>query len=692
MKKRLFAGLLLLVVAMSIVSGGLPRVKAKAAIAFLFDKKTPNVILTTKKAKYIFVGGRKLDIDYNIGGKKQGIKGRWISSNPSVAKVSQSGKVKAVGNGSATIRFAYKLGNKSYEIKCKVVAKTRATDIKLLSPESFDGSMDFENAFLFKTVLSTNPKALKINPNITHNYKVFYELYMDENHLNPAPSSLATISDTGMFKTYRESGIVYLRAVGKLSKNSKSGVIYSNPVTIRIQSKISLKDALIKQTGLNKFDVTYEEVSKINKVELRDLKTNMEIGSMISPTLDNKTISVTASRNLTESMKVILISGDKRDERIVAFSEQKVAEIEILGAEASLVSFANGKGVAEISYRLLDQFGVDVTNDFRFKDKSYAVWDNVTKADIMGNKVSFALNPNQLISGYVGKFEFTYGGQNPAITKTINLRIGGPSVIKEVQIQGVYKKDLNGYAKVMDAGLNLPANTIIPYFGGSSLYNLVPDSYYLLVRVKDNNGKDIADVGAGQGKYTVLVNSATGFELDKADNKNEITSIAPVIVDGVTYLTYPVKAGILKAGTINVKIMVTGTNIISSMDMKVSDTVAIPADFTISGEGKVGGENLISYTLRTSDNRLLTKFEEVMSALGMNVYSAAIVPVDAKLIFSANSSYFIFKKNPTTGMADLYYTPNMLSLPNGTSQNIEEILLMKGTNAEKKVFLTVKAK
>lgn len=696
MKKKVISALVVFFMAMGILAESLPRIEAKAAIAFLYDKKKPNAMLTTKKAKEVFVGRSKLNIDYNIGGKKKGVKGKWISSNPKIAKVSKSGKITALRAGEVIISFRYKSGKVSKEIKCKLAVSTKATDIKLIPPSNFDGMIEFGTVFSFKSVVTTDPKALQVNPNITHSYLTSYELYMDENLQNPAPSSLATVGETGILKAGYEAGVVYLRAVAKPNREATTGILYSNAIAVTIGHKVNLQDAVIRQTALNQFEISYEEANKITKVELRSPKNNAEISTSLTYNQDPKLLTVTTGQNLTENLKVILIAGDKKDERIVPFSEQKVNEIEFLDTEANLVSFENNKGVAEISYRLLDQFGADVTNDFRFAGKSYAIWDDKTAATITGNKISISLNAEQLFD-YTGKLQFTYGGQEVPVTKVIHLKVGRPSEIKEVQIQGVYKRTTNSYLKVMDDKINLPVGSIIGHFGGSSLYNSYPESYYLLVRVRDNKGKDVADIGAGQGKFAVTVSSNTGFELERADNKNEVTSIAPITLDGVSYLTYPVKAAALRAGNIRIRIEVKGKNISHEMEMKVADTTNVSTgnfELRLSGEGKVGIENLISYTLMTSDNRFVTKYEEVIALLGFQDYGRGIVqiPLDSKVISSANYSSFVFKKNQTTGGADLYYTPNLYSLQNGMSQNIETITIMKGTSMEKSVILTVKAK
>lgn len=698
MKKRFLAGLVTFMLVFSMVAGIMPHVKAKAAIAFLYDKKKPNAMLTTKKAKEIFVGGNQLDIGYNIGGQKKGIKGKWASSKPAVVKVSQKGRVTALDNGTAFISFTYVSGGKATSIKFKILSRTRASKVQIVNPAGFDGTMDFGNVFSFRSVLTTNPKALKVNPKVEHSYKIYYELYMDENGLNPAPSSLATIGDNGILKSNQEAGEVYLRALGKLSKKSKNGVIYSDIVKISIGPKIKLKDAEIKQTAVNRFDVNFEEAFKISRVEIRDQR-NVEVKNTSLLTNEAKTLSVTADRSLIGDMRIILYAEDQKEERTLTFYDQRVADIELVGSEAGLVKFEKGKGVAEVGYRLLDQFGTDVTKDPRFFGRSYALWEGnvLTEFSTTDNKISIPLSPNQLI-GYEGSLSVTYGGNSSiagdqAVSRVLKVKIGNPVGIREVQIQGVYKRSGNAYVKVMDAATSLPVGTVISPFGGYFLYNEAPESYYLLIRVKDSNGNDVVEAGAGASKYVVAVTSATGIELDKADGKNEVTSIKPIEIDGVSYLTYPLKSAVLKAGTVNVRVLVTGTNLSSSLDMKVADGANLSA-ITISGEGRVGVENLVNLTVLAEGNKPVTKYEEVLTALGVTDYGSGVVYLAnyPNVMFSSKGSLFTLKKNQATGLAELYYSPFSTALPNGSLQGLEEIIVMKGTNFEKKNFLIVKAK
>lgn len=691
MKKRLIAVLFVFVLSTGLMTELLPREEAKAVLKFLYDKKKPDAILTTKKAKSIFVGGNNIDLGYNIGGKKEGIKGKWSSSNPKVVTVSKKGKLKAVGNGNSIISFKYKQGGKENTIKCKVTAKTRATEVKLISPEAFDGSMDFGNVFSFRAELLTNPKALEINPSINHSYKVFYELFMDENLKNPPPTSLAEIGENGLFKAKSEAGTVYLRAVGKLSKNSKSGVVYSAPLVITIGPKVNLQTAVLRQSALNKIDVTLENADRVTKVLVRDFATNRDIGSTMLPSTDKGSFSVVTSEELRAKTRVLLFAGDKMEEKFLDSSVQRVENIELTGEEAPLISFDNNRGRAEIGFKLLDQFGTDVTNDERFKKKSYAIWQN-KKADISEDgRISFDLTPEQSVMGYQGILEVSYVGEYPSVDRSFAVRIGTFRVAKEIKVEGIYKKLTTGYVKVMGKDGSLPVGTTLaPHMTTVLQDNYAP--HYLLISVKDNTGQSMAEKGADSKRYEVSVLSSTGLELDKLQG-NEVKSVDPVVIGGERFLAYPLKAAVLKEGEVVIQAGISGTRIKDFMSGKVSK-MAGSGSLELSGEGFVNEENLISFVLKNATGEVVKKYEEVLGTLGLidhGVGTVFILP-DSKLIYSEKSSIFQLKKNLSTGEAELYYKPFSHVLPPNTKQFIEEVTVFKGSSNEDKWVLKVKSR
>lgn len=683
-KKILVAGL---VFSMSFgaISTTVPRKEAKAAIAFLYDKSKPNTMLTTKKAKPIYVGEKGINIDYSIGGKKSGVKGKWKSSNAKKIKVSKSGTVKALGAGTAIISFRYKSNGKEYTIKCKVVAKERAkvSGIKLLPPSDFDGTMATAALAEFKVKFVTNEKEIEVAEAGSH-YTIGYELFANEACTTPAPLSRAVIDENGRMRTKDETGLVYVRAFAKNNGKENKEILYSRPLAIDIGAKVSLNRAVIKQVALDKFDITLEGAEKISSVVIKDLQ-GREVKHTKLLSSDGRVLHVQTEKALVEKMYVILSSGEKTEQILYSFEDQKVADIKLTSDSAALVSFLNGKGTAEIGYRLFDQFGNDITSDFRFMGKTYAYWNKNTKATISGSKITLPLSAEQLV-GYVGELEVTYAGSNQdAYTKTIQLKIGNFSVLKELKIMGIYKKNKDSsYTKVMDGEMHLPIGTIINH------YIADVDSYYLLIKAKDSNGNYFAEEAIGAEKLFVTITTNTGLALETPIGKNAVQTVTPVTINGEILLAYPIKTGILQAGDVMIQVQGTGTKLSDMMKSKVAETSGA-GDFIISGEGIVNKENLLSFTVTNSKKEVITKFEEVLSTLGLNTYNG-VVPYGSNVIFSANNSIFVFKKNMATGMAELYYTPNQSSIPYGFTQNKEEIILQKGSAKEKRVYLTVKSK
>ena len=687
MNKKILSAGLVFSVALGLAFNAVPEEKASAAIAFLYDKKAPDTMLTAKKAKTIYVGGAKVDIDYSIGGKTSGIKGTWASSDTAVVGVNKDGKVKAVGNGTAIISFTYTAGGVKKTIKCKVKAGTRAEAVTLSAiDQNFDGNMSTNSALQFYSELKPNSKALSINPDIRSTYKTFYEIFIDEACNNPAPLSLATVSATGLLTSGEEVGKVYVRAVGKSSVNAKTGIVTSTPVAVTINGRVEAK-----QAASNKIKVTVGNTETITSVTVKDIR-----GAVVSTTselsADKRVLTATASRDLTETCTVAVVTSKGSYNLTVKCETAEVREVKLSGTEAPLATLNAGTMTAQIGYKLLDQFGNDVTKDLRFAGKTYAVWENNTRANILNDgRISIPLAVNQIV-GYVGNLKVTYAGTN-VIEVNERIKIGNPSYISNVEVMGIYRRTVSGYTKVLDANTYLQTGTVINSFGGSSTLNIIPDSYYVLVRAKDNYGNSIYESGIDPTKVGVIISTNTGLELDVSDGKSYVQSIAPIAINGESFLTYPLKAATLKEGTVNIRVFTAGNGASNSIDSKVSNGAAAGV-FILSGEGKLGVSegSLISYMLYSANNTLITKYEDVIATLGLNDYGAGTVTVlpGSSVIYSPNNSIFTFKKNPVTGAADLYYAPSGLALANGMTQNIEEVIVYKGTPSEKKYYLTVK--
>ena len=397
--------------------------------------------------------------------------------------------------------------------------------------------------------------------------------------------------------------------------------------------------------------------------------------------------SVKSSRNATPSVKSNVIGVDIKDRTPVS-TQAAVKEIVVENMEAPLATLSDSGMKAEVRYKLLDQYGNDVTRDVRFAGKTSAVWEGNKPVNLVADgKFLIDLEPNQTV-GYVGRLNITYGGATP-ITREVQIKIGNPSYIKDLQIMGIYKRTLTGYVKVMDNNTFLTAGTVINSFGGTSSLNTIPESYYVLVRARDSAGNSIYNAGIPQSKISLVITGNTGLVLDTADGK--LQTISPVTVDGETFLTYPLKAAVLTTGTVNIRAVAVGGMANNAMDSKVSEGASV-GSLEISGGGVVGKENLINFTLKNASNNVVTRYEEVLSTLGLNDNGAGKVYImpGSSILSSDNGSYFYFSKNAQTGMAELYYMPFATALK-GASVSAETITVLKGTPASKTWALVVKA-
>ena len=592
-----------------------PREEVKAAIAFLYDKSSPDSMLTLKKTKEIFIGQNKLDIDYSIGGRTSGIKGSWKSSAKNVATVSNEGVVTAKKPGNAIISFSYKVNKKLITIKCKIIVNSGVDSLQIAGTGKFDGTMYTDSIIQFNAIARAGNNEVKINPGRKLSYGVFYELFADEACTAKLSPALATITSSGFMVAGSTATKVYVRASVKNSRDANEG-IRSNVIGVDIKDRVQ------------------------------------------TPT------------------------------------QSAVKEIVIENMEASLATLSDTGMKAEVRYKLLDQYGNDVTRDVRFAGKCSAVWEgNKPVKLVTDGKFLIDLEPNQTV-GYVGKLNITYGGTNP-ITKEAQIKIGNPSYIKDIQIMGIYKRTLTGYAKVMDNTTFLTNGTVINSFGGTYSMNNIPESYFVLVRVRDSNGNSIYNAGIPQSRISLVISGNTGLALDTSDGK--LQSISPITVDGETFLTYPLKAGRLTTGTVNIRAVAVGNSSAShALDSKVTEGASV-SSLEISGEGTVGKENLISFTLKNTSNMVVTRYEEVLSALGLNDNGAGKVFITqgtptANIISSNYSSYFYISKNASTGMAELYYMPFASALQNGAVIGTEIVTVLKGSAAQKDCALVVRLK
>ena len=236
-------------------------------------------------------------------------------------------------------------------------------------------------------------------------------------------------------------------------------------------------------------------------------------------------------------------------------------------------------------------------------------------------------------------------------------------------------------------------------FGSYAMMNNLPDSYYLLIKATDNYGNNINSTGIRDFKLNVDVTGSAIISLDTVlENGVEVKeSIRPITVDGVSYLTYPLRAGKVKTGEMNITIQ--GGTIRKVIKKIITDGSSLKAFFITGSTTYVGQDNIIPYVLYTSSGTAIKEYGEVLYYLGiadqdpLGVGTVTLFP-DSKVLSSAKGSTFSIRRNPTTKEAEIHYMPNFNVLMNNNviqDYGTDEITVLKGygPDLERKIPIVV---
>ena len=644
MKNKIFVILLSVIVGISSVQTA--DVLA-AARNYLYISKKP----VSKKTIYVGEDGVKLK--YNIGGRTKGIKGIWKSDNTSRVKVSKNGNCVAVGNGKATVSFTYKYGRKTYTLKCKVTAETKAEEVSILNSAGTteDVAVEIGTDYKFKSKVKPVEEAVEINNKIKSTDKVFYQLFEDEDCTRK--SKLGSIDSKGVFSAGSKSGTLYVRASAKKKKNAEDDI-----------------------------------VSDVIKITIEDTKTEEK------------------PKN----------EENKKDENISNTDKPKSARIE-LSTYAIIrdVAAKNGVYFADVYFKVFDEGGKEITaapdvTASRFS----ASWkgDSVQINDMGKVTLIFPANiPNQPTPlGTTGELKLTYKNtDNSEISAVQTVRVVPPSIIASAEFKGIYRCVYRNtatesgivYEPVIDGNVNkLKNGDVIKDFGSNAWVNMNPDSYYLLVKATDNYGNNISTMGLKDSALAVDVTGSAIVSLDTVfDNGAEMKeSIRPIAIDGVSYLTYPLREGTVKSGEVNITIW--GGAVRSSIKKMITDGSSLGIFYFTGGNAYIGEDNIIPYVIYTTSGGAIKDYNSVLYYLGLtDTYNQGmiILPPDSKVISSSKGSTFSIRKNALTGEAEIHYQPHPNVLMNASTMldyGTDEVTVLKGygMNLEKKLSIVVSRK
>ena len=621
-----------------------------AAKSYLYTSKKP----VSKKT--IYVGGGSVKLKYNINGRTKGIKGTWKSDNTGRIKVNKNGICKAVGNGSATVSFTYRYGKKNYTLKCKFTAETKAGEVNILNSAGTaeDVTVEAGTTYKFKAKMKPVEGAVELKNNIKPTDKIFYQLFADEN--GGQKSKLGSIDSNGVFTAGEKTGTLYVRASAKKNLNSEDDII-----------------------------------SDVIKINITEAKKDEE------PDKDD--------------------SKKEENKKPANQDKLKPARIELAGnAVVRDINGANSVYFADVYFKIFDGTGKEITGSPDIIKSRFSItWKGdsiqMNESDEPG-KVTLILPTNMpnvpTPIGTSGEIKISYkNSDNSEISDVKTVSVVPPSFITAAEFKGIYKcvySSTNAaisYEAVLDKDVaKLKNGDEIKDFGSSAWVNLTKDSYYMLIKATDNYGNNINTIGTRDSKLSVDVTGSALISLDTViENGVEVKeSIRPITVDGISYLTYPLRAGKVKSGEMN--IIIQGGAVRQVIKKTITDGSSLMTFFVTGNAAYIGQDNIISYGLYTSSGTAIKEYNAFIYYLGLsdpNNVGNIILPYDSKILSSNKGSTFSIRRNEVTKEAEIHYTPNVNVLLNGgTMQDYgaDEITVLKGYGAdlEKKISIVVSRK
>jgi hypothetical protein len=373
-----------------------------APAAGVFAASAPK--LNAKSATLLLGNKKRNNFDFNLNNKVKGSTYKWTTSNKKVATVAQNGLVKAVGNGTATIKLAIKLPTgKTTTLSAAVTVKTNATSVEITNlPE---GAIKVGVKHNFNRSYTTAVKGGKTTD-------VTKFVITSEN------AAKATINANGFF-TATEPGEYTIKAIMAQSNSKMAAGVYtaeSKEVKVVVEPSITG----VKQVNTTKFNVTFDtDMSKVVT------KENLKVSSLIGDTKVNQLVKEVkfdaTGKVATVEMFVTLVGGTQyvvnytelEGSFVAAKSEvSEVTEIKIL---TNQVVYSDGPQAVE--YALLNKDGVDI------------------KTPDLENRVTMGIDNNVGYMGNDHKISLFAKGDVATVTATFHTYTYNPTTYEEIVVK-----------------------------------------------------------------------------------------------------------------------------------------------------------------------------------------------------------------------------------------------------------------
>ncbi len=331
MKKNFFKKLSFVLALAMIVTALAPAAGAFAA------SKAPK-LNAKEKTLFLSVDGKD-EFDFNISNKKTGWKYLWTSANANVATVNKkNGVVVATGAGSTKVSVVItdKKGEEIDELTATVLVRDNIKEL----------------------TITNLPKDNKVAVGVAHDFNRSYKTVAGLGKGSQAitrwtvsPSEKATISDAGVF-TATEAGEYTITANAFQSKAKYTSWLadstkYASYVTATATYKVTVAASIVsvKQTTLNKFELTFDTAVKADDVK-KNLAVTYVVGTTkvkelvkeVSVDSTGKVATVTMHLNFSKGSTYVVDYPEMGSKEFVAATTklEDVVEIAILTTTAEV--------------------------------------------------------------------------------------------------------------------------------------------------------------------------------------------------------------------------------------------------------------------------------------------------------------------------------------------------------------------
>ncbi|WP_215113087.1 hypothetical protein [Exiguobacterium sp. s63] len=373
---------------------------------------------------------------------------------------------------------------------------------------------------------------------------------------------------------------------------------YSNKafgvVTKTVKYKVVNTAAEIKEfkaTAANALTVDFNKEIDFSKAKFEIKRGSVVVNATIVPSEDKKSAKLELASKLFEGDYTVKVSGltDEALTKTASVMNEKVASIEL----GSTTAPTNGaKTEAKVAYKVMNQYGEDVTSSALATDISWTASNGVTASD--DNKGVLTLSATEIKKGDMIAVTGINASTNTVISKVIT--IADVAVADSLSFGSVYHKD------------------------GKPFSGVTPVSEFaLLVNGMDQYGKALTATEINDGfiftssnpSVLAINNVVSGLGADK-DKLG---------------LTFTAGANYAKGGTVIVTSISKATGKVAQYEVNVAAAPAL-ASFNMSAPAEMiaAGEKVqIPFTAVDQFGNALTKFDDLNGKVSFSSSKLALV-------------------------------------------------------------------